>query len=209
MALLTGPMMSLQARGKFGDTIIYSGMKGRSYAKPYKQPTVRRYPAQRSVRAIMRFLTKEWKSNNWIDIPSWDTLAAKENNSAIASYLRFNFNLIWSGGSPSAYYPVSSTFSPGIYSAADVTGNVGSISVSLGWDELSYGWGALVYLVPVSHMPSDRDIALIMCPASYPGLATDTILNVPPGTYDLFERTFGLSDSMSGVSPLAFSVTVS
>lgn len=39
MAKVTGPLMSMDARGKFGGTIVFSGWKGRSTVRQWVQPT--------------------------------------------------------------------------------------------------------------------------------------------------------------------------
>jgi hypothetical protein len=183
MALVTAPLLSIQAAGKFGNTLIYERSKGRCYVKPYKAPTVRRFPAQRAVRAITKFLTESWKNGSDIVKADWEAAAEPLGISGINLFCKRNFQRLWSGFSPCfSLSPVdadnsySSAFSTVAGGAGIVSGGAfivddvtdGLICVTL--DSIQYHpllhFYAVLFRVPGNFVPADF-----------------SILNVSPGVY--------------------------
>jgi len=60
MAVLKGPMLSLDASGSIGGAITFSKWKGRNYARELVKPANPNSGLQVSVRAMMRFITQEY-----------------------------------------------------------------------------------------------------------------------------------------------------
>lgn len=54
MAKVTGPLMSMDARGKFGNTLVYSGWKGRPTVRQLVTPTNPMSTNQEAARNIVR-----------------------------------------------------------------------------------------------------------------------------------------------------------
>jgi len=62
MAKLISPLMSIDARGKFGDAIVYSIWKGINYARQYFIPSNPNSEDQQAVRAVVSDASKAWKA---------------------------------------------------------------------------------------------------------------------------------------------------
>ena len=60
MVVVTGPCMSLEARGTLNDTITYAMLGRTCYAKPHFTPANPRSPAQTGTRCMTKFLTQSW-----------------------------------------------------------------------------------------------------------------------------------------------------
>ncbi len=92
MATISGPLMSLEAAGQFGHTIIYERFGGKTYAKNYKAPTNNRFPAQVGIRAMNYFITKLWADLDQASKDSWIPLAEQNKYSPANAYFAFNMN---------------------------------------------------------------------------------------------------------------------
>lgn len=60
MAKLTAPLLSLNARGKFARTIVFSGWKGEKTARQYVEPANPNTAAQQTVRTSFTDAVNEW-----------------------------------------------------------------------------------------------------------------------------------------------------
>jgi len=94
MAILTGPLMSLDARGTIGKTITYSKGKQRHYAKMRPVPSNPRTGSQLYIRLMVGYLTKCF-SPMWLDereymIENWSSLTDQGNLSVFSAFMRFN-----------------------------------------------------------------------------------------------------------------------
>lgn len=193
MALLTGPLMSLQARGKFGDTIIYSGSKGRSYAKPYKQPTVRRYPTQRAVRAITKYLMQAWKDGTYLDKVAYEIMGKVSNFSGINAFQKFNFSRIFQGQGPVLSFPPSDGVCSAFHDYSIITGISGAITGSIGLnhsvvEEVLAG----ICISTTLELPLPSTLACLF-PIGLGSPVDYSILNVPPGIWTVGAYFFGLN----------------
>jgi hypothetical protein len=201
--------MSLQARGKFGDTIIYSGSKGRSYAKPYKQPTVRRFPTQRAVRAVTKFLMQAWKDGTYLDKAAYELMGEESNISGINSFQKFNFSRIFQGKGPVLSFPPSNGICSAFHDYTVITGLSGAITGSIGLDSsVEEETIAGICISQTVSLPLPSTLACLFTIS--PGSPVDySILNVPPGTWYMGAYFYGLNgDSHSDFSFLG-QVTVS
>lgn len=61
MARLTAPLLSLGARGKLGDAIVFATWKGVDYARTYVIPENPNTSGQQEVRGVFSTLTEMWK----------------------------------------------------------------------------------------------------------------------------------------------------
>jgi hypothetical protein len=190
MATLTGPLFSLQAAGAFGDTIIYERRKGTTYAKPYKVPTLTRYPSQRAVRAITRFLTKEWASANPVTHTTWLAPANAANLNPIAFFLKYNFARLWQDLAPTATYPANIIDEPPQLSLLDVTGATGVIDLSAASNGGGPPWGLRFYANLIGPPYTPHDLMAIYQPGPSGHPATFQIKNLLPGLYNVAFRTF-------------------
>lgn len=197
MALVTGPLHSFEAHGQIGHALIYEEWNGRYYVKAYKVPTLRRVPAQRAVRAIIRFLTDEWENAPPVLKPTWEELGEKAGTSGIAEFCRVNFERIWTGRGPSISYPGSEGIPTYILGTFTVTGGAGYIDVKAGWQQAGSEWAIIVYSVPTARMPFPKEIIAIFQPADYPATETFRVENLEPGVYQNYFRRVGISGTIN------------
>jgi len=186
MAIVTGPLHSIQASGQFGKTMIFERWKGRSYAKVYKVPTVRRTDSQRAVRAIMKWLTWAWTVANDEQKETWNQLALEANVSPIAAYLKYNFNLWWTGWYSTLAYPETRIGYPGELLDCIATGGVGKIDLQVLWDFGLEGFGVVWY----QGIPFQKRIIAIT-QAGYQGSPDYYFVeHLEPGTYSISAQCF-------------------
>jgi hypothetical protein len=90
MVKVIGPMMSLTARGKFADTLIYARTFATNYTKPYAIPDNPRSPAQTITRLGTGALTKAWKNLSTAQQAAWEPYATRWNLTTYHAYLKEN-----------------------------------------------------------------------------------------------------------------------
>jgi hypothetical protein len=200
MAIVKGPLFSVGAKGQFAKTIIYEEWKGRTYAKEYKVPGLTRYPAQRAVRAIIKFLSQQWPILQTIypamNYQPWYDLAAERQTSAIAEFCRYNSERILAGRAPSATYPATEQLTYGTIAACVFTAGVGYIQAVTNWDFMDAGWDLMLYMRSAVGTPTARELGAIIAPPTSGENYTATIENVEPGTYQCYNQAAGLDGAM-------------
>jgi len=208
MALVTGPLHSFEAHGALGDTLIYEEWKGRYYVKPYKIPTLRRYPAQRAIRAIIRFLTDEWENTLTTEKATWEALAIAKRNTAIAEFCRYNFNRLWSGRGATKSYPAAEAETYGTVQNYNAIGGVGTVDVSGRWGSGLVGWAMPWYSLPAAGTPTPQQIVSIHKPGIYPTYNHFDVENVEPGEYCYYNCNFSIDGKMKPTFGVKIDVTV-
>ncbi|MFA5715989.1 MAG: hypothetical protein WC998_09625 [Candidatus Paceibacterota bacterium] len=195
MAIVTGPLHSIQASGQFGKTMIFERWKGRSYAKVYKVPTVRRTDSQRAVRAIMKWLTWAWTVANDEQKETWNQLALEANVSPIAAYLKYNFNLWWTGWYSTLAYPEERAEFYGVLLNYGASGGIGSIMLEGMWDMAAEGFGVVFY----QGVPFQKRIVAIMQPGIHPSSNFQLVEHMEPGTYTISGQCFSIDGACGDV----------
>ena len=61
MAKVIGPLMSMDASGAFGDTLVFAKWKGRNYVRQYVIPTYSNTIAQSKIRDLISDASIAWK----------------------------------------------------------------------------------------------------------------------------------------------------
>lgn len=72
MAKLRGPLMSIDARGKFADAIVYGGWKGISWARVQFTPQNPQTALQDAIRLIFSQGVNGWQEKLTADKLLWD-----------------------------------------------------------------------------------------------------------------------------------------
>ena len=109
MVKLNGPMMSMDASGTIGDTITFSKWKGRSYARQRVIPSNPQTGPQTGIRAMMKFLSQQWKGLTAPNKATWVITAAQTAISPFNAYCAFNVNRWRSFKGPSKETPADET----------------------------------------------------------------------------------------------------
>ena len=83
MVKLTGPCLSLEARGGLGRALTYRHIAGRATVGRWLAPPYRNTPAQKSIRRYSLWLQQQWASISAPNKATWTTTA---KGKAIANY---------------------------------------------------------------------------------------------------------------------------
>lgn len=75
MAKITGPLHSVEARGRMGG-LIYNSWRGISYAKAFAGPSQPRSERQLFIRAFVTQLVRDWQSITQLQRDDWNDYAA-------------------------------------------------------------------------------------------------------------------------------------
>jgi len=90
MARVTGPLMSMDASGTIAGAIVFSRWKGLPYVRRHAIPSNPKSDKQVSVRAAMRFLTREWPTLTAPEVHEWELLADTMHQSAFNRFCGMN-----------------------------------------------------------------------------------------------------------------------
>ncbi len=96
MVVLTGPCMSLEARGTLNDTITYAVLGRTAYVKTYFKPANPKSSAQTGTRSMTKHLTQNWSTIHPFYQTGFEPLAQKWHLSNYHAYLKFNSQR-WNG----------------------------------------------------------------------------------------------------------------
>ncbi len=90
MAIATGPMLSMEARGGFGRALTFRQIRGRSTVGRWLAPPYRNTPAQSSIRRYSLWLQQQWASIEAVDKATWVAAADAKSISPYHEYLSQN-----------------------------------------------------------------------------------------------------------------------
>jgi hypothetical protein len=90
MALVKGPLMSLDASGSIGDAITFSKWKGRNYVRELVRPSNPNSALQICMRAGLRFITQIWGSQSATVKGRWEAIGANDAITGLNAMLRAN-----------------------------------------------------------------------------------------------------------------------
>jgi len=197
MARVYGPLHSFEAHGQVGKTLIYEEWRGRFYVKAYAVPTLRRYPSQRAIRAIVQFLTDQWKTAPPVLKPTWEALGVKENTSGIAAFCKYNFARCWTGQAPSIIYPADLVGPGTTLQYFTAVGGVGVVNLSAYWTTKAQKWAVCVYSKTEIGNPTEKEIVAIFEPNVGSPAAEFQVKNVEPGTYLYYARVMSEHGSIT------------
>lgn len=100
MAKVTGPLFSLDARGRVGDSLVFSKQRGTNYTKKHTIPTNPQTAAQTRQRMVTAFCTKLWSHMTDAEKATWAPLAAELNLSPYHACLKTNLHRLRSHQAP-------------------------------------------------------------------------------------------------------------
>lgn len=185
MVKLKGPALSGAAAGALGGTLIFSEAKGRRYLKRWHKPKNPRTPSQKAMRAILRFLSEEWKNLSIPDKALWTPLAAKTNVPNFNAYQAFNIARWRSAKAPSQIPTTDSAGSFGNMGTMQCTAVSRGIKFDFTIIDDGERWANLIFHVPNYEDPWrwDRLVHLIQTRGS--GYRSWIWRPLAPGTYNI------------------------
>lgn len=189
MALVTGPLLSLDARGKMGGALVFSNWKGRPTVRKLVTPSNPKSGAQTGQRAMMGFLSRIWSSIAIGYGNTWEALAEEGKFSPFNAFTKYNLQR-WTQFEPPVRYIDDLDNEVPVMGALTVTGGVRQIEVSQVITTANDMWGMLIALSTQNAFdPAKSDVvagvALNGSPVTY------TISGLAAGTY--YVRTSGFT----------------
>lgn len=113
MAKVTGPLLSLTARGSVAKTITFSVWKGVAYVRQLVIPTYSNTFKQQAVRDLMTQATQAWRANSVITPTTIDATYKSAFDTAAAGSAYSGFNLFISACMSKNYDATTSPYFDG------------------------------------------------------------------------------------------------
>jgi len=188
MALVTGPLLSLDARGKVAGAIVFSNWKGRPTVRKLVTPSNPQSGAQTGQRAGMQFLSQAWAPLTAVQKALWQDLADEGQFSTFNAYVRFNLDR-WVQFLDPIQDPTIAAGTIPTMGALTVTGGVRQITVSQVITTANQIWGMwIASSLTTGFTPAKSDVDNGAIYAASP--IVFTLTGLAPGTYYVRTRGF-------------------
>ena len=145
MAIVNGPLMSVDASGKFGGSMVFSKWKGRNYTRKLVTPKNPKSAKQTGVRAMMSFLANAWAALGAGTKDDYDELAAARSISAFNAYVAENLARWQLSKTPAQAYPALDASNGCVITTAVLTGHAGFATAVVTPAANANIWGVAVY----------------------------------------------------------------
>ena len=184
MAIVNGPLFSLEASGKLGNALVYTKWKGRSVVREYVIPANPNTLAQRYQRTYLKVLNFLWDVATDDDKASWLDLAIAGNYSTFNAFCSFNLDAMVAGEFPTVNRDEGENLANSeVYGMGFNGAGPGKISVQISTDPRDSEEMIILQIVPGTIAPNES-------PSFWVGGYTETaesidviISDLQPGTY--------------------------
>jgi len=183
MPLLTGPCMSLDAKGTLASTIVFSHWKGRSYARQRVIPLNPKSAKQLGVRAMLTFLADAWASLSTANKDTYHDAAEARAISEFNEYTSQNLLRHQQNKAPSKATPPAEASGACVITSAPLTGHQGYADAVVTPATNANIWGVMVFRDPAAiTVPSWANCVAVVYRAT---VAAFTFVDSPlaAGTY--------------------------
>lgn len=165
MAVVKGPLFSIDASGTVAGAIVFSRWKGRNVVRRHAVPANPRSGGQLSIRAMMTFLSQYWDDLTAAQQADWDERAAASNISPFNAFCSYNLERWGTNLLPSIEYPALESDTPGTIANEVATAQSRSILLSDDVTVLGQNWGILVYRSLTTGLTGTRNQLVKIIPA--------------------------------------------
>lgn len=145
MALVFGPLMSLDASGTIADAITFSKWKGRNYVRERVIPSNPQSGPQVGRRAMFKFLTQIWKESSASEQAGFQDLADQLVASRFNAYLSYNMHRWHNFLAPSRVYPATEANPPSDNDLQGAVWTQNRIEISMVGTTLATAWGYIIF----------------------------------------------------------------
>lgn len=192
MAVVVGPLMSVDATGTFAGAAVFSHWKGRNTVRRHAVPANPKSAGQLSVRAMMKFLSQYWASLSSAEQTSWDDRAEAGRFSAFNAFVKFNM-LRWGVNLlPRQDETADLSDTAGVIDTETATAGSRSVLVSITVDTLNQNWGICIFRGLADTMGVTRNELVQVIPAE--SAAAFTWLDFPlTPNVAVYYRAYGFS----------------
>ncbi len=186
MALITNPLMSLDASGSIAGAITFSKWKGRNYVRQLVTPANPRSAGQINNRAMMQFLSRTWALNTALQ-PNWLTLAKQKVISSFNAFVAFNQAAFQQAQWPYASPTGTPAGTAPTLAAPTITGGVRQITFTDVVTTIANGWGLVVQISATTVAPGAANVDVYhiidLTGVVNGGTVTAVIGKLAPATY--------------------------
>lgn len=197
MVKCTGPMMSFDASGKLGNSVVFSKWKGRNYVRRLVKPANPKSALQVSVRAMMKFLSQNWANLSGAQQSDWNDLAEADVVSPFNAFTKFNLSNWRNFIAPSMVYPATRAAGVDDLSVFTATAGVRQVTLDLTAANVeATNWGTLIFKSLTSSFTTSVSnlVAAVPLASSQSTVWVDTPLD--PDTYYYNARSFSLDGTI-------------
>lgn len=153
MAGTTAPLLSFDARGQLGKTLVYSSWKGRAYARRYVIPSNPQTAAQSLTRDVFRGLNKLWQYLPATATAAWELYADNSRITARNGWLKANVSALRSEADLTAILLSTAAGGGLALGGVDITATAGGATMDVAIPELPTGWAlAGIHAVAVAQV---------------------------------------------------------
>jgi hypothetical protein len=192
MVKVSAPAMSLDASGTIGKAMVFSKWKGRNYVRGHVIPSNPDSAAQKSVRAMMRFLSQAWAGLTAGEKATWQARADSTTISTFNAYCSYNLDRHRHYKSPSQSDPAAEVAASPSAPTTTPTAQVRSIQLSIADGATPPQWGWMIHSSTVTGFtPSFTNVIAIIPRSASPTVYIHTPLTTGIAQY---YRIRGISD---------------
>ncbi len=132
MAIIIGPLFSLEAHGSLGDVITYARLGRTNYSKIHFTPANPQSDKQIRRRVMTGWLTRTWSVLTELEKANFNGMAAAWNLSPYHAWLKFNSQRWTTNLMPAKSFPLENNYSPSIASfTANQNGPIWTINLMI------------------------------------------------------------------------------
>lgn len=176
MAVVKGPLMSMDASGSVGKVLVFSKWRGINYVRRHSIPANPKTAAQVSFRSMFTFLSQIWAGLTVANKATWDVRAASFNLPTFNVFMAYSMERWDHYKGPSKEFPAGEAGVGGDDPITTVTAGVKELSLSIVHGVLSPGWGWLIHRsITTGFTPSRSTAIAAVATAADP----DVYLDVP------------------------------
>ncbi len=190
---LKGPGNSIDASGSLADILTFCKGQKTKYAKKHAAPSNPKTGPQTSVRAMIAFLSKNWKTLSTADVETWRPVADALHVAPYHAFIAENAQRWKTFRFPSKAYPATETIVvPAVIFQTAHDGKA-HIRIERASGAGALPWGYLTYRSPVAFGAGtwDQCVNVMLRDPAATTLWNDTPL--PPGHY--YYRTSSFTDT--------------
>ncbi len=107
MALVTGPLMSIDASGTLAKTLTFAKWKGRNYVRQRIIPMNPQSALQTGVRSMMSWISQRWNGLSTPNKATWDDMAATKEISSFNAFVGENLDRWQLNTTPTDAFPAA------------------------------------------------------------------------------------------------------
>ena len=201
MTLLTGPLMSDEARGTLADLLTYSRRRGRNVAGRRNNPKQPQTEAQRATRIYVAWLTRAWAAISADRKKTWHNFADTPLLSPYHAYLSHNVNRmknmpgLWTNPAvfenwPGQAYPVTRSGLAANINTLPMTPGKGYADFNVQVLDKRDNWGFAIFRVLGPDQPATYRRLVAIATVQTNGLHTIRIANLAPGLNKFYCQRF-------------------